>query len=315
MFVARPNVKLSERSVGTLRRISRRLVLSVAIGCLLLSPVIAHPGSGIAVDRFGHVYFLDTGAGLLTIDESGKLIQIPGPKYHWLALDANSRFVSARLPEGSDSGMDWDIFKAGTNPLLLLSSSFPIAIGQDGNLYYPSGHSGDLRLMRSTPAGLSSVFVTLPPTARGPLPHLNGIVAGPDESLYYTENFAIRRITAKGPISTVATISACADGQLFPSISVAEGPYLRGLAIDPSGVMYVAATGCGRVLKITPDGKVTTLVQTQSPWSPTGVALFGSDVYVLEYLHTARDSRTDWLPRVRKITADGASTVIASVFR
>ncbi len=315
MFVVMSNAKLSERSARTLRRISLRLVQCVAFGCLLLSPAIAHPGSGIAVDRFGHVYFLDTGAGLLTIDESGKLIQIPGPKYHWLTLDASSRFVSARLPEGSDSGMDWDIFKVATNPPLLLASDFPIAIGQDGNLYYPSGHSGDLRLMRSTPVGPPSVFVTFPPTSRGPLPHLNGIVAGPDESLYYTENFAIRRITAKGQVSTVAVVAACADGQAFPGISATEGPYLRGLAIDPAGVMYVAATGCGRVLKITPDGRVTALVQTQSPWSPTGVALFGSDVYVLEYLHTARDSRTDWLPRVRKITADGTSTVIASVHR
>lgn len=315
MSVTRSNADLLDRSAGTLRRISRRLVLTVAIGCLLLSPVNAHPGSGIAVDHLGHVYFLDTGAGLLTIDARGKLIQIPGPKYHWLALDANNRFASARLPEGSDSGMDWDIFKAGTNPLLLLASDFPIAIGQDGNLYYPSGHSGDLRLMRTIPAGPTSVFVALPPTAQGPLPHLNGIVAGPDDSIYYTEDFAIRRITAKGQNSIVATIPACADGQLFPGISAAVGPFLRGLAVDLPGVVYVAATGCGRVLKITPDGKVTTLVQTQSPWSPTGVALFGSDVYVLEYLHTARDSRTDWLPRVRKIAADGTSTVIASVSR
>ena len=55
------------------------------------------------------------------------------------------------------------------------------------------------------------------------------------------------------------------------------------------------------------------LVQLQSPWSPTGVALFGSDVYVLEFLHTAEDDRRAWLPRVRKITADGKSTIIATV--
>jgi hypothetical protein len=41
------------------------------------------------------------------------------------------------------------------------------------------------------------------------------------------------------------------------------------------------------VLKITPDQKITTLAQTQSPRSPTGVTLLGSDVYVLEFLHTA----------------------------
>jgi hypothetical protein len=77
--------------------------------------------------------------------------------------------------------------------------------------------------------------------------------------------------------------------------------------------MYVACAGDGRVLKITPGGKVTTLVQTQSPWSPTAVAFYGTDVYVLEFLHTARDVRSDWLPRVRKITSDGTTTIIATL--
>ena len=35
--------------------------------------------------------------------------------------------------------------------------------------------------------------------------------------------------------------------------------------------------------------------------------------YVWTRLHTARDVRLDWLPRVRKITADGKSVIIATV--
>ena len=79
--------------------------------------------------------------------------------------------------------------------------------------------------------------------------------------------------------------------------------------------MYVADTGNARVLKITPHGKVTTLLQLQSPWSPTAVALSGSDLYVLEYLHTAVESRREWIPRVRKIAADGTATIIATIDR
>ena len=77
--------------------------------------------------------------------------------------------------------------------------------------------------------------------------------------------------------------------------------------------MYVADTGDARVLKITPNGRVTTLLQTESPWAPTAVALFGSDVYVLEYLHTVEDVRKQWLPRVRKLAADGTDTIIATI--
>jgi hypothetical protein len=67
------------------------------------------------------------------------------------------------------------------------------------------------------------------------------------------------------------------------------------------------------VFKITPDRKVTTLLQLDSPWAPTDVAIFGDIVYVLEYLHTPGDDRTEWMPRIRKITADGKSTIIMTV--
>jgi DNA-binding beta-propeller fold protein YncE len=268
----------------------------------------AHPGSGIAVDRLGQVYFLDTGSGLWKIDRRGKLTKLSGLLPHWLAIDANNRFANTPLPTGALG----EISRVGDSPTLLLSTDYPIAIGRDGNLYYPSGRPGDLRIMRMTASGTSSVFARLPGTVKGqPLPHISGIVAGPNGSLYYTEESAIRRITAQGRVSTAATVHALVNGPSIPATDT--HPYLRGLSVDARGVIYVADTGDARVLKITPKGKATTLLQTESPWSPTGVALFGSDVYVLEFLHTARDVRRDWLPRVRKIGPDGKSVIIATV--
>ena len=96
-------------------------------------------------------------------------------------------------------------------------------------------------------------------------------------------------------------------------------PMLRGLAADTHGTIYAAASGCGSVLKVSAGGQVTTLLQLQSPWTPTAVTLFGRDVYVLEYLQTAAslepEDRLAWLPRVRKITADGHNSIIASIDR
>lgn len=291
-----------------LRTYCRRLVLILAAAGLFSTSVMAHPGAGIAVDRLGQVYFLDTGSGLWKIDAHGGLTHLSGTLFHWLAIDANNRFANTQLLSGALG----EILKVGTNPTVLISSDYPIAIGQDGNLYYPSGPAGSLGIMRMIPSGVKSVLATLPAMVTGePLPHMGGIVAGPDSSLYYTEDSAIRRITMQGRISTVATVRALVNGSSIPATD--QHPYLRGLAVDARGVIYVADTGDARVLKITPDGKVTTLLQTQSPWSPTAVALFGSDVYVLEFLHTARDVRRDWLPRVRKIASDGTFTIIATV--
>jgi DNA-binding beta-propeller fold protein YncE len=285
-----------------------RTLLTLAAAGILSTPLFAHPGSGIAVDRAGQVYFLDTGSGLWRIDGRGSLTHLSRTRFHWLALDANDRFASSRLPSGASG----EILSVGTNPALLLSSDYPIAIGQDGNMYYPSRSRGSLQIVRMIPSGGTAVIATLPATVKGePLSYLNGITAGPDGSLYYTEDSAIRRVNAQGRISTFATIRGHAGAPSIPGTN--QHPYLRGLAVDARGVVYVADNGDARVLKITPNGKITTLLQLQSPWSPTAVALFGSDVYVLEFLHTADDNRLAWLPRVRKLASDGTATIIATV--
>jgi DNA-binding beta-propeller fold protein YncE len=289
------------------RRICLRTLITLAVAVLLSIPVLAHTGSAIAVDRLGQVFFIDTGSGLWKVDRQGRLTFLSELLNHWLALDPNNRFANSRLPTGALG----EISRVGANPTLLLSTDYPIAIGQDGNLYYPT--RPPMRIMRMLPSGEISVLATLPATVGGPLSHINGITAGPDRSLYYTENSVIRRINAQGRVSIAATVPALLRGPSIPGTN--QHPYLRGLAVDAGGVMYVADNGDARVLKITPQGKITTLLQLQSPWSPTAVALFGRDVYVLEFLHTARDVRRDWIPRVRKIAPDGSSTIIATIDR
>jgi sugar lactone lactonase YvrE len=90
-------------------------------------------------------------------------------------------------------------------------------------------------------------------------------------------------------------------------------PALRGLAVDAKGTVYVAATGCHRVVKITADGKVETVLKSERPWSPTGVAVSGEDVYVLEYTHAHANADKGWRPRVRKLGRDGKVTTLATI--
>lgn len=285
--------------------------LTAVIFALTIIPEIAmaHPGSGIAVDRVGAVFFVDTGSGLWKIDAAGKVTKVPGPAYHWMALDAKNDFARSRLPKLPDS----DMVAAGSNPTILLSSDFPIVVGTDGDLYYPHKQRGKpLQLMRMTPSGRTTAVVDIPPSKKGPLEWIAGLAVGTDGTIYYTEDHAVWRIV-KGQASIVATIQTPSDATLVPMHTKEMGPMLRGLAVDSKGVIYVAASAEGRVVKVTPDGKSSTLLQVESPWSPTAVAVHGSDVYVQEYLHTTGDDRKQWLPRVRKIASDGKSTVIATV--
>lgn len=293
-------------------RCCRWLFLALTAACLLATPAVAHPGSGIAVDRLGRIYFVDTGSGVWQLDSHGALTRVPGPAFHWMTMDAGGRFARARLP----SGPGWEMAQAGANPTLLLSSDFPIVVGRDGNLYYPTPRpNGALQVVRLMPSGQTSVLATLPATtASGPLRWLNGLAAGPDGSLYFTEDNAIRRISAQGRVSTVAANIAPANCAQIPGTE-ADRPYLRGLDVDARGTVYVAASGCGSVLKVTPEGRVSTVFQLQSPWSPTGVAVFGNDLFVLEYLHTASDNRGEWLPRIRRISPDGKTAILGSIDR
>ena len=291
------------------RRTCRSLVLALATSGLFPWPAVAHPGSGIVVDRQGRIYFLDTGAGLWRIDTQGTLTRIPGPNFHWMTLDAHDAFRTAPLPSGSGC----EITRVGGAPAFLLSSDFPIVMGPDGTLYFPSHGAGTLRILRQRPSERSSPFATLPPTtAKGPLRWVNGLAIGSDGSLYYTEDDAIRRVSPEGHVSAVVTDLALAGCASIPGN---EGPYLRGLAVDSLGSVYVAASGCGRLLKVTLDGHVSTVIQVESPWSPTAVALSGGELIVLEYLHPAAEDRRAWVPRVRRISPDGTSAVIATVDR
>jgi hypothetical protein len=284
------------RSASRTRWISAPILIAASFFPM---PVLAHPGSGIVVDRLGQVYFVDTGSGLWKIDVRGNLIRIAAPRFHWMTIDADDRFAGVQLPSGSGG----DVLRVGANPALLLASDYPITMGWDGNLYYsPSGAAGRLDIRRLDPTGQSSVLVSLP------LPHLNGLAA----VWLLVLHREIRDRRSRGRFDRRrAHPLRCAS---IPGTE-ANDPLLRGLAVDSSGVVYVAASGCGSVLKVTPDGQITTVLQLEGPWSPTAVALFGRDIYVLEYLHTAIEDRLQWVPRVRKISPDGKSTVIATVAR
>jgi sugar lactone lactonase YvrE len=278
--------------------------------------VLAHPGSGIVVDRQGNVYFVDTGSGVWKIDRAGKLTRLSGPAYHWMAIDIDGRLSNAALPYFSTESAT--VARVGSNPTLLLSSDFPITVGPDGSLYYPWASSEDqVQIFRLSPSGATTVLKTLPParSASGMLRWRNGIAASAEGSIYYSEDRAIRKISRDGELTTVINDLSVPDCEPVTGIETELGPYCRGLDVDSVGTVYVAATGCRAVMKITPDRKVTTVLQAESPWSPTGVAVFGSDLYVLEYTHTAGDDRREWIPRVRKVASDGAVVTIAVIDR
>ena len=299
---------------GCLARVCLFSLVVVLMGVL---PSFGHPGSGIVVDAEGRIYFTDTGQGVWRIDERGKVTAMKGSAFHWMTIDRESRFAG-EWPEFVEPSTK--IERVGRHPTLLVASDFPITTDGDGALYYPEfAEKGPLRvykLDRSGKRGARSVLATLPTGADGgELKWLNGMAAGPDGSIYFSENAAVRRITRDGVVKTIARNVTVPDCQWVGGAEDHLGPMLRGLDIDRAGNVYVAASGCRALLKISPQGVVRAILRTEAPWSPTGVAVSGEVIYVLEYLHTNGGNRREWLPRVRKISADGSSSIIVGIER
>jgi len=289
-------------------------LISALLGFALLSATatLAHPGSGIAVDSQGSVYFVDTGAGVWQLQSNSKLNKVPGPAFHWLAQDRMGRLSKVELPYFADGGAT--ITRAEHN--LLVASDSPISIGADGTLYFSRMADGKLRIFRLDPTGSTTTFATINTNTKGePLRWINGSAIGPDGTFYFTEDNAVWKIAPRKEPVPVLDNFPIAKCDSVPGVGSEFGLSLRGIDIDAKGSLFVAATACQAVLKITPDKIVTTVSRTNGAWAPTGVATFGGDVYVLEYLHTAGERRREWIPRIRKITADGTDLVIATVSR
>jgi hypothetical protein len=283
-----------------------RSAIAVAALLCIISSVDAHPGSAIVLDRQGNIYFVDTGSGIYQIDLRGQLTRIRGPAFHWMTIDLDHRFAATQWPVLPDA----EFSAAPGNPALIMSSDFPVAVGRDGAFYYPEPRSDRrVQVIRFTAAGNRSVLATVA------LPWLNGMAAAADGSIYYTEDAAVRRIDPRGTISTVASGIRLRQCGRFPGIGPESGAYLRGLDVAADGTVYVAASGCGALLKITSRGEVRELLRIASPWSPTSVTVGRDAIYILEYLHTATDDRREWTPRVRKLSPDGHQRMIATIRR
>ena len=297
-------------------------VVALAAHFSLATPsVSAHPGSGIVVDEQGNVFFTHTGQGAAKIDAQGKLTSIhKDTGGHFIALDAEGSFSSA-----AGNRLFERITPTGAKPTLLYASGgAPLVVSRDGNLYYGSGFPGGedtipggFTLTRMSPDGKKTLFSPELKTTLEKLGEaVTGLAAGRDGNLFVACPSAILKVKLDGTVTTLIHPVMVADCDFAAKESTSRffhGPYLRGLDVTDEGTVYAAVTGCRCVVKITPDGKVETVLKSEQPWAPTGVAVRGRDIFVLEYSNADESKDKGWAPRVRKLSSDGKVTILATL--
>lgn len=295
-----------------------RAVLAFACLCALSLAAFAHPASGIVVNANGEVLFVHTGRGLCKIEEQGKLTYVhKDTGGHWLAVDQKGSFASA-----ADNRLFKKVTSSGVK-LLFASGGAPLVVHPDGGLYYGSGFPGGEdtapgghTLTRMSPDGTLTLFA---PGLKETLAMLNeavtGLATGPDGSLFVACPNAILKVKPDGSVTTFVhpVVIQDRDDDLAKDSRTRfyHSPYLRGLTVTEEGTVYAAVTGCRCVVRITQEGKIDTVLKAERPWTPTGVAVRGKDVFVLEY--TDSDKPKGWVPRVRKLAANGNVAILATI--
>lgn len=297
-------------------RIHASLVLAVILLAGLACPTWGHPSAGLVVDPEGNVFFSDLSRGVIKVDPRGTVTTISREGGHWLALDDRGTFSRAEFGK-SAHWPRW--FKRrtpdGVRPALISDGGSPLVVTVDGNLYYVCNDEqmipGGMQVARLTPEGHATLVSPGMGAIAEDMGGIKGLAAGPEGSLYVSYPKAILRIARDGAFTTLLNPVVAPDCEKTPA-SIQDAPSLRGLAVDERGTVYVAATGCRCVIKITPDAMVTAVLKAESPWSPCSVVLRGEEIYVLEHMNANSEAHEDWPPRVRKVGRDGAVTTLVT---
>jgi len=206
------------------------------------------PSAGLAVDRAGNLYVADT----TTLGASSS----SAPGYVEFAS-----VIRKITPAGDDTVMP-GIAGQNTNAGLLPPATFPafsaVAADLDGNLWVVAGGFGgdtaDGAVLRIAADGTATIV----PGTQG----ITGTSVAVDAAgaLVIADSVAhtITRVAPSGPVSTLAGMAASA-GSAEGTGTAASFCQPNGLAVDPTGNVYVTDFYGTTIRKITPAGTVTTL--------------------------------------------------------
>ncbi len=163
-------------------------------------------------------------------------------------------------------------YAEGTGTAAQFNNPRGVAIDSAGSLYVADAFNH--RIRKITSAGVVTTFAGSGTsgyqdgngaTARFAYPY--GVAVDASGTVYVadTNNHRIRKITSGGVVSTLAGtgMSGYQDGN--GATARFDTPY--GIAVDESGVVYVADTNNNRIRKIQPSGDVTTLVGANSGYA------------------------------------------------
>ena len=302
-----------------------KAILTTAAALLLLAPVAsAHPSWGVAVDPQGQVYFSDLET-IWKIDARGTLsvfrAGVSGRHTHELNVDevgnvygedlsyvpATERYIAALWKMTPSGAFSYVLAPTDDAP-----KGISIWRARDGSTYSSLRRDtapGVLLLIKRSPDGNTLTLFgdkDAAASVKQIVPYgVGGMAFGADGTLYFADGANVMKLTPGGAVSPLAR-DIQAEGTAADNRAAATSTRILGLTVDDRGDVLAADHDGRRVIRITPRGEVSTLARAEQPWTPTGVAMRGNDIFILEAKNPPLTAR------VRKLSPDGRLTLLAT---
>ncbi|MCM4152900.1 hypothetical protein DHD05_15005 [Arenibacter sp. N53] len=279
----------------------------IILFCYFLCPSIAeaHPGVGIVMDGNGNVFYTDLTHVWKISPDGERSIAVRNVHTHELYLDVNGDLYGEHEWYEGEATDKWGNYVWCLSKDGVLEKSIPDVEGfldndtlvrdMEGNSYWEK-KSGDYQiLMRETSNGQNSKFTKH---------HFKDIrwthFSKNDKNLYVVDKLEIKKVSPSGNVTLIADDLKETKP---PFEGVADRHYIFGIWTDKDINVYVAVYGASKIKKIDADGKITTVFESESGWSPCGglIAPDGTQ-WIMEF---SENNKT----RVVKIDAFGARKI------
>lgn len=305
-------------------------LLAKVLALIASSAAMGHPGDGIAVAGDGTVYFSDVVRNVIwKADARGELSAFArGLHSHSIAMDKDGNVWAEHLRSTGEAGhiRGWERTLLRIAPTgersIVLGPTFgthdfggsPFTCDADGAVVSLTQRPfGPYSLRRVTSKGTPEPLadehedpIEGVVSLRGTI---GGICAWPAGGYMITQGMAVLRMHDQSRATLIASLAA----RPLPADATSTRVHaLWGVAADEKGTfIYVTDWDARTVHKIGERGAVSEFARSPAPWSPTGVAVQGEKVYVLEH---GLENDHNLGPRVRVIDANGGGDrVIATV--
>ena len=156
---------------------------------------------------------------------------------------------------------------AGPNSPFHLTNPFGITVDSSGTVYFTE-NSG--RIRKLLPNGDAAVIAggdklgfspDGAPAVGSPISNTHSVAIALDGSVVFSElgNNRIRRVDAQGRLQTIVATASQFSGDGGPAVS-ASLSHPSGIAYSSQGDLFIADQSNRRIRKVTPDGKISTIL-------------------------------------------------------